>query len=203
MRLMTPTIFLVDDDPTFRASLHWLLEAEGMTVEAFPSAEAFLARFDDTVTGCLLLDVRMTGMSGLDLHEQLRDRRANLPVIIITAHGDIPLAVRAMKAGAVDFIEKPFERKALLDSIRQALARVDQVQESAARRAAAQARLAPLTHREREVLALVVDGSLNKQAAATLGISPRTIETHRANIMRKTNVASLPDLVRLALDAER
>jgi two-component system response regulator FixJ len=199
---MKPTIFLVDDDPAFRASVHWLLEAEGMTVEAFPSAEDFLARFDDTNPGCLLLDVRMAGMSGLDLQEQLRARQANLPVIIVTAHGDVPLAVRAMKAGAVDFIEKPFERKVLLDSIRLALEREDQSRARAARRADARARLAQLTERERQVLALVVEGSLSKQVAARLGISTRTVETHRANIMRKVGVASLPNLVRLALDAE-
>jgi two-component system response regulator FixJ len=195
-------VFVVDDDSTFRASLRWLLEAEGMSVETFESGEEFLERFTEDLEGCLLLDVKMAGMSGIDVQAALKRRGVELPVIIITGHGDVPLAVKAMKAGAVEFIEKPFESKPLIHAIRSALEQQDRVRVRAAEQTDARRRIGRLTDRELEVLRLLVNGMLNKQVAAQLGISPRTVETHRANIMRKTRTENLPELVRLALLAD-
>jgi FixJ family two-component response regulator len=196
------TIFVVDDDSTFRASLRWLLEAEGMSVETFGSGEEFLEHFTEDLEGCLLLDVKMAGMSGIDVQAALKRRGVNFPVIIITGHGDVPLAVKAMKAGAVEFIEKPFESKPLIQAIRSALERQDRVRVRVAEQTDAKRRIGRLTDRELEVLRLLVNGMLNKQVAAQLDISPRTVETHRANIMRKTRTENLPELVRLALLAD-
>jgi two-component system response regulator FixJ len=193
------TIFVVDDDSTFRASLRWLLEAEGMSVETFESGEEFLERLGEDLEGCILLDVKMSGMSGIDVQAALKRRGVNVPVIIITGHGDVPLAVKAMKAGAVEFIEKPFESKALIHAIRSALEQQDGMRVRVAEQTDAKRRIGLLTERELEVLVLLVNGLLNKQVAAELGISPRTVETHRANIMRKTKTENLPALVRLAL----
>jgi FixJ family two-component response regulator len=195
-------VFIVDDDSTFRASLRWLLEAEGMFVETFESGEEFLERFKEDRDGCLLLDVKMAGMSGIDVQAALKRRGVELPVIIITGHGDVPLAVKAMKAGAVEFIEKPFESKPLIRAIRSALEQQDRMRVRVAERTEAKRRIGRLTDRELEVLRLLVNGMLNKQVAAQLGISPRTVETHRANIMRKTRTENLPELVRLALLAD-
>ena len=195
-------VYIVDDDPAFQASLQWLIEGAGMTAKAFDSAEDFLASDDLCDQGCLLLDVRMVGMSGLDLQEELRRRRITIPVIFITGHADIPMTIKAMKAGAADFIEKPFEGKALLDSVRRAMEQGERDRTDAARRADACARIQQLTDREREVLALIAEGLQNKEVAARLNISPRTVESHRASIMLKTRAGTVAQLARLTMLAE-
>ena len=194
------TIFIVDDDPGVRKSLRVLLEASDFQVRDYPSAKAFLA--DNIKTGgCLIADIRMPEMGGLELQEELVRRAVALPVIIVTGHGDVPLAVRAMRAGAIDFIEKPFDGDLLLVSLQRAL---DVGQRERNRSVEAQKALeliSQLTPRERQVLEQLVAGRSNKLAAFALSISPRTIEIHRARIMEKLNARSLSDLVRTALAA--
>ena len=198
-------IYLVDDDEALRDSLVWLLESQGFKVEAFASAEAFLRVRRPEFNGCLLLDVRMPGMSGLELHERLRAHYCTLPVIFITGHGDVPMAVAALKKGAVDFIEKPFNDAELLRLVSQCLANE---QESRARRrqdAEVSRRLDQLTQREREVLDLIIVGKLNKQIADVLGISIKTVEVHRARVMEKMAAQSLAELVQnvMAIEGSR
>ncbi|WP_141352182.1 response regulator transcription factor [Zoogloea ramigera] len=198
-------IYLVDDDEALRDSLVWLLESQGFKVEAFASAEAFLRVWRPEFNGCLLLDVRMPGMSGLELHERLRAHYCTLPVIFITGHGDVPMAVAALKKGAVDFIEKPFNDAELLRIVNQCLANE---QESRARRrqdAEVSRRLDQLTQREREVLDLIIVGKLNKQIADVLGISIKTVEVHRARVMEKMAAQSLAELVQnvMAIEGSR
>ncbi len=195
-------IYLVDDDEALRDSLVWLLESQGFKVEAFASAEAFLRVWRPEFNGCLLLDVRMPGMSGLELHERLRAHYCTLPVIFITGHGDVPMAVAALKKGAVDFIEKPFNDAELLRIVNQCLANE---QESRARRrqdAEVSRRLDQLTQREREVLDLIIVGKLNKQIADVLGISIKTVEVHRARVMEKMAAQSLAELVQNVMAIE-
>ncbi|MEI9995571.1 MAG: response regulator FixJ [Rhizomicrobium sp.] len=191
------TIFVVDDDPGVRDSLRVLMESAGYIVRDHDSAKAFLA--DRTGGGCLVADIRMPEMDGLELQEEMIRRNMPIPVIVITGHGDVPLAVRAMKAGAVDFIEKPFDDEVLLTSIRRALEIGQKTRVKAAEVAAAERLLALLTPRERNVLDQLVMGRSNKVAAYELGISPRTVEIHRAHIMDKMNARSLSDLVRIAI----
>ena len=193
------TIFVVDDDEAVRDSLEALLESAGLTVEVYASGRQFLNEFTAPPSGCLLLDMRMPDISGLELQQELAARGATLPVIIITAYGDVPLAVKAMKAGAVDFIEKPFADEVILDSIRRALARGAQVRWTEWPADDLAARIARLTPREREVLEPLVLGRLNKQIAHDLGISPRTIEIHRARVMEKMQARNLAQLVRMAI----
>lgn len=195
------TVFLVDDDDGFRGGLEFLVKSAGFPVQGFRSAQAFLDCYDPSMRGCLLLDVRMPGMSGLELQEHLRARRIALPVIIVTAYANVPMAVRALQAGAFDFIEKPFDGAALLKRIRHALAHDEQVRVDEEQSRRVQARLASLTPREREVMDLVVDGLLNKQVAAELGISMKTVENHRARVMEKMQAESLAELVRMVLSA--
>jgi two-component system response regulator FixJ len=197
-----PTVFVVDDDEAVRDSLQTLLEVEGYRTEIFGSGLAFLEAYDAGRPGCLLADVRMPDMSGLDLQEILNQRQARLPVIIITGHGDVPMAVRAMKAGAVDFIEKPFSDTVILDSVRRALAVADRASADRALATEAETRLQSLTPREREVLERLVLGRANKVIAFELNISPRTVEIHRARVMEKMQAESLSHLVRLALAAK-
>lgn len=197
-----PTIFIVDDDEAVRDSLQILLETEGFRTEVFASALAFLDARAAERPGCLLADVRMPDMSGLELQEKLVERRLDLPVIIITGHGDVPMAVRAMKAGAVDFIEKPFSDTTMLDAVRRALATVGRAESDRALAADAVARLETLTPRERQVLEHLVMGQPNKIIAFELDISPRTVEIHRARVMEKMQAQSLSHLVRLALAAK-
>jgi len=195
------TIYIVDDDAAMRDSLRLLMEASGFAVETFDSAAAFLAG-PHASHGCLVTDVRMPGLDGIALQEELARRNDLLPVIVMTGQGDVPLAVRAMRAGAVDFLEKPFEEDALVASVGRAL---DQRSRSHARSDATQAaleRLALLTERERQVLDLLAVGKANKVIAFELGISPRTVEIHRARVMEKMQAASVADLVRVALAAE-
>ena len=196
-----PVVFVVDDDQAMRSSLEWLIESVGMKVETFASADAFLDSYYPGRAGCLLLDVRMPGMSGLDLQSYLTREEIRIPVIIITGHGDVGMAVRAMKAGAVDFIEKPFHDEALLASIQTALQHDQRQRELQSQRAEIAARLAELTPREHEVMAMVTEGRSNKDIASDLGVSAKTVEAHRARVMDKMRADSLADLVRMALIA--
>jgi FixJ family two-component response regulator len=197
------TVYVVDDDKAVRDSLRWLIESVGLPVETFGSAQEFLRRCeDDEVRGCLVADVRLPGVSGLDLQDRLRAMDIYLPTIVITGHGDVPVAVRAMKAGALDFIEKPFSDQILLDRIREAMARDEKYRELAGHCDELAARFHRLTPREREVMDLVVAGRLNKQIAAELGLSHKTIEVHRAHVMNKMRAESLAELVRIAVVLE-
>jgi two-component system response regulator FixJ len=193
-------IFVVDDDPGVRRSLRALLESADFLVQDYPSARAFLAE-GVTTGGCVIADIRMPEMSGLELQEELIKRAVFIPVIIITGHGDVPLAVRAMKAGAIDFIEKPFDDKILLASLHKALDMGQRERNRSAEAQHALALISQLTPRERQVLEQLVVGRSNKLAAFELSISPRTIEIHRARIMEKLNARGLSDLVRTALAA--
>lgn len=195
----TPTIYVVDDDEAMRDSLTWLLEGEGYRVACFDSAAAFLKARRDDLRGCLVLDVRMPDMSGLELHERLDALGSALPIIFVTGHGDVPMAVGALQRGACDFIEKPFHDEDLLVRIRRAL---ELEAELAARRRQDDAivhRIGLLTQREREVMALVVAGKLNKQIADQLNISMKTVEAHRARVMEKMGVRTLAELVKVTM----
>jgi len=194
-----PTVFVVDDDQAMRNSLKWLIESVSMQVETYDSADAFIKNYYPGRSGCLLLDVRMPGMSGLELQEYLVKQRISIPVVVITGHGDVPMAIRAMKSGAVDFIEKPFNDELLLESIRHALMMDEQQRDKQAQRAEIATRLARLTPREHEVMAMVTSGKANKEIAATLGVSSKTVEAHRARVMEKMQAPSLAELVRMAL----
>jgi len=195
-------IYIIDDDEALRDSLVWLLESSGYRVAAFESAEIFLDAYNAAMTGCLVLDVRMPGMSGLELFEELRARHCTLPVIFITGHGDVPMAVSAVKKGAVDFIEKPFGDRDMLGLIEQCLAA--ELANRLQRRIEADTarRLDHLTQREREVLDLIILGKLNKQIADVLGISIKTVEVHRARVMEKMGAHSLAELVQHVLTVE-
>jgi FixJ family two-component response regulator len=199
------TVYLVDDNDAFRDSTRWLLEGEGFAVDVFPSAAAFLARYRpgsaDTGPQLLVLDVRMPEMSGVQLQDELIKRGASLPIVFITAHGDVPLAVQAMRKGALNFIEKPFADEVLIDAVRNGLQRAAQDQKRDAAGAEAQARVNSLTPRERQVLDLVIEGRLNKTIADTLGISIKTVELHRAHMMEKMGAQSLAHLVQIAVAA--
>ena len=194
-----PTVFIVDDDEAMRNSLKWLIESVAMQVETYDSAQAFIESYYPGRSGCLLLDVRMPGMSGLELQEYLIDHHIHIPVIIITGHGDVPMAIRAMKVGAVDFIEKPFNDELLLESIRHALLLDERQRDKQSQRAEIAARLAGLTPREHEVMAMVTAGLANKDIAAALGVTSKTVEAHRARVMEKMQAASLAELVRMAV----
>jgi len=194
-----PTVFVVDDDPAMRDSLRWLLQSVGLPVQTYAAAEEFLEHYDATWPGCLVLDVRMPGMSGLKLQDVLAARHIQLPVIVVTGYAEVPTAVRALKTGAIDFIEKPFSDELLLDRVRQAIEADRQTREAEARRAAAMERFTSLTPREREVMKLVTAGKANKVIAAELNLSPKTVEVHRANVMKKMEVDSVADLVRASL----
>jgi RNA polymerase sigma factor (sigma-70 family) len=196
-----PTVFVVDDDPAMRQSLRWLIESVNVAVETYATAQDFLAAYDPNRPGCLVLDVRMPGMGGLDLQAELARREIEVPVIIITGYAEVPTAVRALKSGALDFIEKPFSDQLLLDRIQQAIASDRQARVRRHERAALAARVAQLTPREREVMQLVVAGSSNREIAAELGLSVKTVEVHRARVMEKMKVDSLADLVRIVLSA--
>lgn len=195
MTTLTQTVFVVDDDVAVRQSLSLLIRSMGLSVESFESAQAFLSSCDPERSGCLVLDIRMPGMSGLEMQEELHRRTIDLPVIFITGHGDVAMAVRAMKLGAVDFIEKPFNDQQLLDRINQAL-EVDRAARAArAERATLASRIELLSPREREVMDRIVAGQANKVIAIELGLSERTVEIHRAKVMTKTGARSLAELV--------
>lgn len=194
-----PTVFVVDDDEAVRSSLHFLAQSVGYPVETFASAQDFLNAYDPQRPGCIILDIRMRGMSGLDLQQELIDRSVSLPVIIVTGHGDIPMAVRAMRAGAVDFLEKPYRDQVLLDRIQQAIEMDTGRRASESCRHEIRSRLERLTPRENEVLALVLDGHTNKEIANQLGISVRAVESHRARVMSRMEAESVAGLVRMVL----
>ena len=193
-----PIVFIVDDDDSVRKALTRLINSVGLNVETFVSAHDFLKREPHNGPACLVLDIRMPGLSGLDLQDELVAAGRTLPIIFISGHGNIPISVRAMKAGAVDFIEKPFEDQALLDAINQSLKKDRQAKLEQAEVREIQRRVDSLTPREREVFAHVVSGKLNKQIAFELGTSERTIKAHRARVMKKMQAKSLADLIRLA-----
>lgn len=193
------TVFIVDDDEAVRDSLRWLLEANGYRVRAYESAERFLAEYDPATVGVLIVDVRMPGMTGLELQEQLIARQATLPIVFVTGHGDVPMAVNTMKKGAVDFLEKPFNEADLRQIIAGMLEQAHSRAADDATRRGHEALLARLTVREQQVLERIVAGRLNKQIADDLGISIKTVEAHRANIMEKLQVTTVADLMKVAL----
>ena len=201
MKEQSATVCIVDDDEAVRSALKLLLKTLGVPVLAYGSAQEFLAAFDPQRQGCLVLDIRMPGMSGLELQQELNARGALAPIIFITGHGDVPMAVEAMQHGAMDFLQKPFRDQDLLDRINKALEKDRAGREILGQRERIQARIADLTPREREVLALVTAGKANKVIAADLNLSQRTVEIHRAHVMEKMGANSLAHLVRMVIEA--
>jgi two-component system, LuxR family, response regulator FixJ len=202
MKERSPIVFIVDDDEAVRGSLRLLLKSVGLVPSPFSSARDFLDAYDAEQPGCLVLDVRMPQMSGLELQEELNRRGAVLPVIFITGHGDVPMAVETMQAGAFDFLQKPFRDQDLIDRIQRALEKDRATRAALDKRGLLGERLESLTPREREVLGLMTQGKSNKQMAFELGVSQRTIEIHRGRVMEKTGAASLAQLVRMVMDLE-
>jgi len=198
-----PTVFIVDDEAAVAESLRWLIESVGLKVETFPTAGEFLARYRPGRAGCLVLDVRMPAMSGLELQERLNAQGILLPIIFITGHGGVQTAVRALKGGAIDFIEKPFDDQRMLDLVQKAIALDAEARRQSAAQADAAARYASLSSREREVLDLLIEGQTNKEIARSLGLSAKTVETHRANVMHKMAAPTMPHLVKQVLDLRR
>jgi FixJ family two-component response regulator len=194
-----PTIYVIDDDDGMRRALTLLLTTVGYKTSAFANPREFLAQFTPDTPGCLVLDIRMPGMSGLELQQHLNRTGSMLPVIFITGHGDVPMAVQAMKEGAFEFIQKPFRDQDLLDRINHALKQDSEIRTTLARRAEVQRRHESLTPRERQVMSLVVDGAANKVIAIDLGLSERTVEIHRAKVMEKMGARSVAHLVKLQL----
>jgi FixJ family two-component response regulator len=200
MKERLPTVFIVDDDAGVRSSIRLLLRSVGIAATPVASAQEFLAAFDPDQPGCLVLDIRMPQMSGMELQQRLNLRGAILPVIFITGHGDVPMAVEAMQHGAFDFLQKPFRDQDLIDRIQKALARDRENRAALQQHDAIRARLESLTPREREVLELMVQGRQNKVMAGDLGLSQRTVEIHRAHVMEKMGATSVAQLVRMVLD---
>lgn len=203
MKNGTPTVFVVDDDDAVRSSLRLLFKSYGLDAVMHASADEFLASYDISRPGCLVLDVRMPGLSGPELQQRLNALGATIPIVFITGHGDVPMAVEAMQAGAVDFIQKPFRDQDLLDRINQALDKDAGSRRMLAERNMIRKRLESLTPREGEVLHLVVAGKANKVIAGDLNLSQRTVEIHRARVMEKMEAHSLAHLVRMVLEVER
>jgi RNA polymerase sigma factor (sigma-70 family) len=192
-----PLVFVVDDDPSVRSSLKFLISTIGLQVEGFDSAESFLHRKPPNTASCLVLDVRLRGLSGLDCQGELAARNNRIPIVFITGHGDIPMCVRAMKAGAVEFLTKPFRDQDLLDAIRIALQRDRDRREQEEEVIELQQRFASLTRREQDVISMVVSGMLNKQIAVQLGTAENTVKVHRGRAMEKMHAQSVADLVRM------
>jgi len=199
MKELSQTVFVVDDDDAVRNSLRLLLKSAGIATEVAASAQEFLSSYDTSHPGCLVLDVRMPGMSGLEMQHELNMRGAAIPVIFITGHGDIPMAVEAMQHGAFDFLQKPFRDQDLLDRVQRALARDTEYRARLRQTDKIRERLASLSPREREVLDLVSQGKANKMVAGDLGVSQRTVEIHRAHVMQKMDAGSLAELVRMMM----
>ena len=193
------TIYVVDDDEGVRDSLQWLLEGKDYRVRCFDSAETFLSRYDPREVACLIVDIRMGGMTGLELQDKLIERKSPLPITFITGHGDVPMAVTTMKKGAMDFIQKPFDEAPLVSLVERMLEQARQTFSGQQQSASRDALLAKLTAREAQVLERIVAGRLNKQIADDLGISIKTVEAHRANIMEKLNANTVADLLKIAL----
>jgi FixJ family two-component response regulator len=193
------TVYVVDDDEAVRDSLQWLLEGKDYRVKGFDSAESFLTRFDAKEVACLIVDIRMGGMSGLELQDKLLERRSPLPMTFITGHGDVPMAVTTMKKGAMDFIEKPFKEDELVCLVERMLEQAKVAFSAQQETASRDALLSALTSRENQVLERIVAGRLNKQIADDLGISIKTVEAHRANIMDKLDANTVADLLKIAL----
>lgn len=196
-----PTVFIVDDDPAIRQAMEFLMRSVDMKCQIYRSADEFFRAADETRSGCLVLDIRMPGMSGLELQERLRERGSSLPIIFITGHADVPMAVDAMQKGAFDFIQKPFRDQDLLERIAAAMKSERAKRAEHERKSDVVDRLGRLTPREREVMELVVSGKPNKVVAYELGVSQRTVEIHRARVMDKMGARSLADLVRMTLEA--
>ncbi|MDI3325310.1 response regulator [Pontibacterium granulatum] len=194
---VTGTIYIVDDDEDFRDSMQWLLESASHQVITYPSAQAFLDNFNGEI-GCMLLDVRMPEINGLALQQIMQDRGIQLPIIVLSGHGDIPMAVSAMKNGALDFLEKPFDDEVLLRLVDKALSRAEEMRKDLSELGEIQACHDSLSRREKEVMGLVVVGKANREIAEELGISPKTVEVHRARVMSKMRAGSLPELVQQA-----
>jgi len=200
--MLDPTVFIVDDAEEVRDAIELLMQSVGLDAQGYASAQDYLDQFDASRPGCMVLDIRMPRMSGLQLQERLLDEPIHPPIIIITGHGDIPMAVRAVQAGAVDFIEKPFRDQLLLDAIHRAITRDAEQRGVASRRSEIEQRLQRLTPREREVLDLVMRGARNKVIAIDLNISQSTVEAHRAKVMDKMQARTLSDLMRMVLSLE-
>lgn len=196
------TVFIIDDDPAIRDALSLMIEQEDIAVLAFESADAFLASYQHDCKGCAIIDIRMPGMNGMELHKLLLDRHITLPVIFLTGHGDIPMSVQAMKAGAVDFLTKPVTREKLLNSINAAIQQSETMLTLNASHQDAKSKLATLTDRERDVMLLAVQGHTNKHIARELCISHRTVEIHKSKIMHKTGAQNLLDLARIVHEGE-
>jgi len=203
MKEKPATVFVVDDDDAVRTSLRLLLKSVGLPVETFASAQEFLDAADGDRAGCLVLDIRMPGMSGLELQQRLNETHSIIPIVFITGHGDVPMAVEAMQHGAVDFIQKPFRDQDLIDRINQALEKDRDNREGLRERDAIGKRMQQLTPREREVLDLVTQGKANKVIAGDLDVSQRTVEIHRARVMEKMGASSLAHLVRMVIEVNR
>lgn len=195
------TVFVVDDDEAVRDSIRWLLESSNYKVELFDSGESFMTHYQPDQVGVLLLDVRMNGMSGLEVQDHLIARKSDLPIIILTAYGDVQMAVTALKKGAVDFIEKPFDHAALRQLVEKMLVEAVRRRSQNERELIGRQKMAKLTPRERQVLERIVSGRLNKQIADDLGISIKTVEAHRASIMDKTASGTVADLMRVVMDS--
>ncbi|WPB58469.1 response regulator transcription factor [Xylophilus sp. GOD-11R] len=193
------TVYVVDDDEAVRDSVQWLLEGKDFRVRCFESAESFLSRYDPREIACLVVDIRMGGMSGIELQDRLIERKSPLPIVFITGHGDVPMAVDTMKKGALDFIQKPFKEDELVAVVERMLDHAKEVFADSQQAASRDALLAKLTSREAQVLERIVAGRLNKQIADDLGISIKTVEAHRANIMEKLNANTVADLLKIAL----
>ena len=202
MKEKVSTVFVVDDDSGVRSSIRVLLKSIGIAATAMSSAREFLDHFDPEQPGCLVLDIRMPGMSGMELQQQLNLKGAIIPVIFITGHGDVPMAVEAMQHGAFDFLQKPFRDQDLIDRIQKALARDRETRQSLRKHSQIRERLESLTPREKDVLQLLVQGQQNKVMAGELGLSQRTVEIHRAHVMEKMGAQSVAQLVRMVLDAK-
>ncbi len=194
-----PTVFIVDDDPTLCDAMALLMTQVGLNARCFTSGQDFLDAYTDDLPGCLVVDVRMPGMSGLDLQRSLIERNIQIPVIIVSGHGDVPMAVRAMKLGAVDFIEKPFNEQELLDHIQACIENDIHAKRDRERRVLLLQRFEQLSKREREVMDMIIAGKYSKVIAAHLGISPKTVDVHRAHILEKMGVRSVAELVRIAI----
>ena len=196
-------VYVVDDDQAVRDSLRWLIESVGLKVKTFSNGQELLDNFNDSEISCLVLDVRMPGISGLDLQQRLKNQNSKVPVIIVTGHADVPMAIQAMKAGAFDFIEKPYSDQLLLERIQCAIEQDDCFKKQQTINDDINHRIDSLTPRENEVMALVVTGHSNKSIAKELGVSIKTVEVHRGNLMSKMKAKSLSELVRIALTTDR